>query len=1060
VTTQVETQLLNRLKDAMTAGEPADFRRSPWKQLSNDRTLSAKTVRALVLGDNAPSGVQILGAIIEGDLDLRNGRGSSGGACNTLKLENCDLVGSDPAKRPALDACHSHLSRLSLINCRTTGIHLSSAVIDGDLILEGLKPLPPRVLGVGRPGAGECSIRARGIRVDGSVVVSRVHLQLGRPLDFRRHPLPEGEREDTPRALNLQLAHIGGGLDLRFAKITKGQVNIQAARIGGYLRAEGAHLAASGGGGQRNLALSASYAQIGGSVFLIENFQASGQIDFTAAKISGLLRFEGHSVSGGLFSSLEPEAGQTGESVDGTDTLGLTDAVIEGSVDLQGVRQLLAFDASFGSSLTMTKFDGWTVLDGAVIRTNLTIKGEDVSSEDLRSVAADASRPIRHLSAQGVKVGGSFSVSGSVIGQVDLSRANIDGELLLGPLMLASVDGSTPGLNLADAEVAGDFSVFRLETGALVSRRLADTPPRIRTAKLSFYKGWQLAEALFRAEPASDLVILGFLYRDPKPGGEPAIVVLDGTSSPIFERNDDLDDQGNRVLDISTVQQATEYLTFFCANVWADDGAFVITPDTIKMERGNAPKYPWMASAEVTYGDTLFKAEFRIDSATGEITMTDDSPIHELTKHQPVRYDKPYRRILALPAQTNGDWPTQPVAGKDSGWTEAHDARLQKILKNPALLPKLGDQTTSQNTPPVIDLSGLKVGSLKDSNGSSWLGGEGHESATASVRLVLKDLTYDRIDTKQASEQFSDASAGDGGGARQYQQSRSRATKPKPLEHRRSWLRTQYKNPEAVTEDEYEPQPYEQLAKVWRAEGRYSEATSITFDRLDLERKVRNGPVFEGGIGRFSERTVRMIQGAVFVVFLALLAGVIRGYIPGENWGSPIVAGFVGSLLLLLPTGFLKFWLFQAPFGYGLKTGYALLTFVSLWVLGAALVFLGTNEISGHIIKVDASSVGTQASETTPGDPTTVTPVVIPVVGVPGSPTEIPCRNQVDPLLYALDVMVPLLDFRQEQRCTVSSAPNAWLWRFVKVGYAVVGWIVVSGLVLTASGFVRRQIER
>ena len=37
---------------------------------------------------------------------------------------------------------------------------------------------------------------------------------------------------------------------------------------------------------------------------------------------------------------------------------------------------------------------------------------------------------------------------------------------------------------------------------------------------------------------------------------------------------------------------------------------------------------------------------------------------------------------------------------------------------------------------------------------------------------------------------------------------------------------------------------------------------------------------------------------------------------------------------------------------------------------------------------------------------------------------------------------------------------SAWFLRLVKVGYAVAGWIVVSGLVLTASGFVRRQIER
>lgn len=68
--------------------------------------------------------------------------------------------------------------------------------------------------------------------------------------------------------------------------------------------------------------------------------------------------------------------------------------------------------------------------------------------------------------------------------------------------------------------------------------------------------------------------------------------------------------------------------------------------------------------------------------------------------------------------------------------------------------------------------------------------------------------------------------------------------------------------------------------------------------------------------------------------------------------------------------------------------------------------------------------------------------------------------DHIDPPLYALDVLVPLLDLRQEQRCTVSALDGSWFWRVVKVMYAVLGWIVVTRLVLTASGVVRRQVEQ
>jgi hypothetical protein len=73
---------------------------------------------------------------------------------------------------------------------------------------------------------------------------------------------------------------------------------------------------------------------------------------------------------------------------------------------------------------------------------------------------------------------------------------------------------------------------------------------------------------------------------------------------------------------------------------------------------------------------------------------------------------------------------------------------------------------------------------------------------------------------------------------------------------------------------------------------------------------------------------------------------------------------------------------------------------------------------------------------------------------------EIRCGGQIEPALYALDVFVPLLDLKQESKCTISAEHGVWPWRVAKSVYAILGWIVTSALILTVSGIVRRQVER
>ncbi len=59
---------------------------------------------------------------------------------------------------------------------------------------------------------------------------------------------------------------------------------------------------------------------------------------------------------------------------------------------------------------------------------------------------------------------------------------------------------------------------------------------------------------------------------------------------------------------------------------------------------------------------------------------------------------------------------------------------------------------------------------------------------------------------------------------------------------------------------------------------------------------------------------------------------------------------------------------------------------------------------------------------------------------------ERPCGDQIDPLVYALDIFIPLLDLRQESRCEVSAAPGAQGWRIIFMFYSLLGWGLMSWL--------------
>ncbi|WAC47235.1 hypothetical protein OVA03_11015 [Asticcacaulis sp. SL142] len=72
---------------------------------------------------------------------------------------------------------------------------------------------------------------------------------------------------------------------------------------------------------------------------------------------------------------------------------------------------------------------------------------------------------------------------------------------------------------------------------------------------------------------------------------------------------------------------------------------------------------------------------------------------------------------------------------------------------------------------------------------------------------------------------------------------------------------------------------------------------------------------------------------------------------------------------------------------------------------------------------------------------------------------ELPCGNNIQPSLYAIDVFIPAIDLHQESQCEISTRDSAVAWRWAKALYSLMGWLVTSLMILTVSGILRRQVE-
>ena len=667
----------------------------------NHKTVPAGWVRELVISAGDGGAVWLRKARLDGLLNLRDARKRSGGPANALILENCVLPGDlgEPKSSPGVDASHAHLERLSLRDCIVFGVELSGAVINGALELDAI---------CGPGDRDPCWVKARGVRVGRSLSARKSKLRQPWPGATKWPPDEPGWQNVTgPFALDLTGAEIGGSLTLWPEFEAIGGVSISGATIGEGLRALGARLDAADVGSS-NDALLAQYARVSGAVFL-------GYDDERPVRAQGPLNFYG--------------------------------AEIEGAVNLSGVEATASRDlATSALHMPAVSVAGDALfypgrlfsvnLDNATFGARLDIYGS----------------PIDEVSATACRVRGDL-ILGGTISKADFSGSMIEGRLALGEgefrLQLRSVNGAVALVSFTDARVGRELDVVPIET---VTRHTVNAdwtrpPLRIRSHELTCYpgSGWHVAVALYPDSSRNGCALLNFLHR--RSDAEVVeVVVLEGMSDSIHALRDSLD--------IKKPPAALEFLEFFCANVWGDEGPFLIEPGTVALTPGGV-KGQWHAKAKVRYGTARSGAEFQLEP-DGTVTMIDDDPLEPVAEKPGDRlYLRPIRWFRDSTSQR--DWPADISVFEPEGdaWNDLDprvEGNLVRALSDALDRRDFGVETIEWSPPdqprPTIDLGGLKVASLKDNDGRNWFEQEKPlrpGTRTTKLGLQLVGFEYDRI---------------------------------------------------------------------------------------------------------------------------------------------------------------------------------------------------------------------------------------------------------------------------------------------------------------------------
>ncbi|HTV04580.1 MAG TPA: hypothetical protein VME86_04365 [Acidobacteriaceae bacterium] len=785
---------------------------------------------------------------------------------------------------------------------------------------------------------------------------------------------------------------------------------------------------------------------------------------------------------------------QQGESLDISDdphyALNLATASVRGdvqlmpNVDLEGGLKMR--DAQVGGTFWG---NGLHVTDGEDLasRNELSAKGYEprlafwLATTDIKGnlmLGSHRNRLFRSEGAASLRnatTGGDLYLSGEIKDSLNLSGATVKGRL--------SAEGELWTFSASQLAVEGDLTIAcrQMRTCYLSGAKIAGTldvrgsefvksAPKARAVtesrKLQCYKDMLFREVLVFVDSLRPLYIASFLI--PETNGA-APILLDGSSYPLHELN-----KKAGTLTLDKEEQVREYLKLFCASVWGDLGSFAIIDEHefLPKERKKLKdeetilKIPvtkqgdeWQARAYVRYGGHLFQAKFEIPK-TGLIKMKSDEPLDpwsgsDQDGKQRVEYYKPYR----IPPQELGRYNSDFLG------------------RSPSFQP-IG-----------ISISRHEVSGWINSNPNCWFSPAAYLTAASCKQIEDWRVSVTGLDSKAITLVWPPATLLQEFNYRQLPREDSDWEEARKL--RLKWVNKSAGPRESV--------------KI--AAGRAAKTFSLIALLLLCSFSLAIWwPWPWPPMSAFTDDSSGHLAWHIVVVLSILIAFLLR-QLRRKHW-KPETGTFVGqpyahlSMVLrergednsardveaekiwqeAVHRGRSNFrqWLAQClwwrPYGllfdFGLSPWRAFVTMFTFLCLGWAATFVLS---SNGMLRVNIARVASEVSIT--GN----RPVQLVVAKGPDiRVANYSCKEEIEPSLYAFELMTPLLNLHQESLCEIRSKPKVqgktppidlpligsshlpaifsygWLWEYAKSIYMLLGSIITSLAFLTFSGIARR----
>ena len=1035
------------------AGRPADFIHQVVDGIPT-AIIRASVLRSFLLGvpihfphQGSPrsvkityKGIYLLNAQIDGPIDLEDACSADGTSLAPLMLERCLIP-------TPVNLARARLRYLSLKGSRITHLYAKDIVVEGPIDLSFVSTAETDDSGSGSNKRGLCWVELVGARVQGGVEGGGAKL-VAPPQ--RSGYLRESFSVTFRYALDLREAAIGGSIILRPDTSLEGGLSLRGTEVRGDVTADGGRLTAIEG-----FAFDGSNAVVRGNVKFRSYddpdqskdtvpFRAFGEVRVHGAKIAGDLQ-----VTGAILKGAEGGMALDGQDVEIGGHCFLRNQSARRSGEKHTFRfvakgEVCLLGAKIGGGLSMSsahlfRSQGGRTLNAAYARVGMNCWLNAVGGKRGGKDYTFQFRTSGEVNLGGAKIVGYFDARGArLLAPTETQALNLQDTEIGKDCYLCTQDGKQLGtehtfqfeasgsVNLVGAKIGGDLaaSAAKLLT---TDRTLALNLQNAEIGKNCFLctqDGRQLgAEHTFRFEASGGVNLMGCKIRS------------------------DLDLSGAKLL----AAVGTRALNLASAEI----GSYC------HLSRRH---FPFEANEEVSLWGAKIGGSLHIEGANlGRFTATNleikedlrltsvsvDS--HSLWYLVGARVGHQFRVTdLQAEREARADLRHLTVGQLSDaggrGW--GHKVRLQ--------LDGFRYERLDEQPPPSPwslwqVVRSMAIQALKEGARASFLrgmllisaAGNGAKAVSQERRWwrhpkrlyrVVADAAKPAWGRRKkwlsAKRSFEEAArnAKDMWKGRsfwfEYERKTSEDSEP-AWEKRIGWLNLQY--PEKIaTKRDYRPDPYEQLARTYRAAGRYDEARRITSHRLTIERKFKPLPI-QGLLILFSWFFDYGLSPRRALTTFALCLGL--------GWFAFYVAD--RGLNLVLPNDPVMRHVFPAM-------PRRLAVVPSLVVNTGALDTVALERVvpsnSSKDLKVPA--------------------VPVSVDGKSVTDEELNCGAEIDPKLYALEVFVPGFSLQQQNYCRISPQDRAVWWRLFKALYSALGWIVTSLTLLTVTGILRRHLEQ